>query len=86
MQEQPNVEVHDLVLLSSEKKPDGQWPKAIVEQTFPDKKGYFRDVIVHTSKSCYCHDIRKLCLLEKKLDLLGGSKPVHVPVETEELC
>ena len=87
IQEQPNVEVGDLVLLSSEKKPRGQWPKAIVEQTFPDEKGYVREVIVRTAKSCYRRDIRKLCLLEKHLDELTGSKTLNdVPAETEELC
>ena len=86
MQEQPNVEVGDLVLLSSEKKPRGKWPKAIVEQTFPDEKGYIRDVIVRTSTSCYRRHVRKLCLLEKNLDLMAGSGPVHVAAETEELC
>jgi hypothetical protein len=39
IKEQSNVGVGDLVLLANEKKPRGQWPKAIVEQTFPDEKG-----------------------------------------------
>jgi hypothetical protein len=63
IQEQPNVAIGDLMLLSNEKKPRGQWPKAKVEQVFPNEKGYVREVIVRTAKSCYRRDIRKLCLL-----------------------
>jgi hypothetical protein len=86
IQEQPNVAVGDLVLLSNEKKPRGQWPKAIVEQVFPDVKGYVREVIMRTAKSCYRRDIRKLCLLESNLDLMAGSKTLgDVPPETYEL-
>jgi hypothetical protein len=37
IKEQSNLGVGDLVLLANKKKPRGQWPKAIVEQTFPDQ-------------------------------------------------
>ena len=85
LQEQPNVEVGDLVLLANEKKRRGQWPKAIVEQTFPDEKGYVRDVIVRTANSCYRRDVRKLCLLEKQLDSLAGTETLEIPEETTEI-
>ena len=84
IQEQPNVEVGDLVLLAHENKPRGQWPKAIVEQTFPDEKGHVREVIVRTSKACYRRDIRKLYMLEKGLNEIAGKKPLVVPAEAEE--
>jgi hypothetical protein len=85
IQEQPNVAVGDLVLLSNAKKPHGQWPKAIVDQVFPDEKGYVREVIVRTAKSYYRRDIRGLCLLESNLDLMAGSKTLgDVPPETDE--
>ena len=86
IQEQPNVAVGDLVLLSNEKKPRGQWAKGIVEQVFPDIGGYVREVIVRTAKSCYLRHISKLCLLESNLDLMAGSKTLcDVPPETYEL-
>jgi hypothetical protein len=70
------------VLLSNEKKPRSQWPK---EQVFLDEKGYACEVIARTAKSCYCRNLQKLCLLEKHLDLMAGSKTLgDVPPETDE--
>jgi hypothetical protein len=67
------------------KKPRSQWPKAIVEQVFPNEKGYVQEVIVRTAKFCYRRDIRKLCLLERNLHLMAGLKTLcDVPPETDE--
>ena len=61
--------------------------KGNIGANFPDEKGYVREVIVRTAKSCYRRDIRKLCLLEKHLDDLIGTKILNdVPAEMEELC
>ena len=47
--------------------PRGQWPKALMEQTFPDSEGIVHQVIVRTADGVYRRDIRKLLLLEEKL-------------------
>ena len=63
---QPNFEVGDLVLMADQNTP-GQWPKALVEQTFPDSEGLVRQVVIRTADGVYLQDVRKLCLLEEKL-------------------
>ena len=47
--------------------PRGQWPKALVEGTFPDSEGLVRQVVIRTADGVYRRDVRKLCLLEEKL-------------------
>ncbi|XP_076825039.1 uncharacterized protein LOC143470665 [Clavelina lepadiformis] len=42
----------------------GHWPKARVEETYPDKDGIVRRVQVKTADNRFMRDIRKLCLLE----------------------
>ena len=53
--------------MADKNMPCGQWPKALVEQTFPDSEGIVRQVIVRTADGVYRRDIRKLLLLEEKL-------------------
>ena len=43
------------------------WPKALVEQTFPDREGMVRQVVARTGDGVYRRDVRKLLLLEEKL-------------------
>ncbi|XP_074632496.1 uncharacterized protein LOC141890859 [Acropora palmata] len=64
---QPNFEIGDLVLMADRNTPRGQWPKALVEQTFPDSEGLVRQVVIRTADGVYRRDVRKLCLLEEKL-------------------
>lgn len=59
-----NFAVGDLVLVADEKTPRGSWPMGIIEEVFPDSKGFIRRVKVRTVASIYTRDIRKLCLLE----------------------
>ena len=59
-----NFAVADLVLVVDEKTPRGRWPMGLIEEVFPDSKGYVRHVKVKTAASVYKRDIRKLCLLE----------------------
>jgi len=42
----------------------GNWPKALVTDTFPDQDGIVRRVRVRTAASTYLRDVRKLRLLE----------------------
>ena len=67
LRQQPNFEVGDLVLMADKNTPRGQWPKAFVEQTFPDSEGIVRQVVVRTADGVYRRDVRKLCMLEEKL-------------------
>ena len=61
-----NLTEGDLVLMVKEDSPHGQWPLAVVKETFPDVKGHVRQVVICTAnQSRYPRDIRKLCLLEK---------------------
>ena len=59
-----NLAVGDLCLLIDETQPRGVWPKALIEEAYPDANGIVRTVRIRTSTSSYTHDIRKLCLLE----------------------
>ena len=63
----PNFQVGDLVLMADKNIPRGQWPKALVEQVFPDSEGIVRQVVVRTADGVYRRDIRKLCMLEEQL-------------------
>ena len=63
-----NLQPGDLVLMMNESVPRGQWPKAIVVEKLPDKRGLVRRVRLRTSDgSVFIKDIRKLCLLEGQL-------------------
>ena len=67
LQPKPNFKVGDLVLLADRNLPRGQWPKALIEQTFPDSEGMVRQVVIRTASGVYHRDVRKLCLLEDQL-------------------
>ena len=58
------------MLLAKKNLSRGQWPKGLVEETFPDSEGMVRQVVVRTADGAYRRDVRKLCLLEEQL--LGG--------------
>lgn len=59
-----NFKSGDLVLMKDEATHRGQWPKAVVIESYPDKLGVVRRVKVRTTKNEYVRDVRKLCLLE----------------------
>ena len=59
-----NLQPNDLVLMVDEKISREQWPIAIIEETYSDKYGNVRQVLVRTGKSKVKRDIRKLCYLE----------------------
>ena len=42
----------------------GQWPKGIIEETYPARDGVVRSARVQTGSSSIVRDIQKLCLLE----------------------
>lgn len=63
----PNISVGDLVLVIDKDISRGKWPKALVEETYPDEDGIVRQVRVRTATGTYQRDIRKLCILEEKL-------------------
>lgn len=45
--------------------PRGQWPKALVQETFPDSNGVVRQVLVKGAGGVFRRYIRKLRLLEE---------------------
>ena len=65
-----NLQPNDLVLMVDEKTSREQWPIAIIEETYPDKYGNVRQVLVRTGKSKVKRDIRKLSLSFRR-NLLG---------------
>lgn len=67
LNQKPNFRVGDLVLLADKNTPRGEWPKALVEETFPDADGVVRRVVVKTANGVYQRDVRKICLLEEEL-------------------
>ena len=64
--------------MADKNTPRGQWPKALVEQVFPDSEGIVRQVVVRTADGIYRRDVRKLCLLEEQL--LSGLQQRPKPV------
>ena len=47
--------------------PRGQWPKALVQETFPDSDGVVQQVLVRSATGVFRRDVRKLCLIEEEL-------------------
>lgn len=47
--------------------PQGQWPKALVQETVPDSDGIVRQVLVRSATGDFRGDVRKLRLLEEEL-------------------
>jgi len=62
LQPQRNLRVGALVLVCDKNSKRGAWPKAIVEETFPDGDGTVGRV--RTASAEYLRDVRKPCLLE----------------------
>ena len=64
----PNVQVGDIVLLVEECQKRGQWPKAVIVETMPDKTNLVRRVRVQTADGgLLMRDIRKICVLEGRM-------------------
>ena len=59
-----NLAVGDLVLITDQHSPRGQWPMAIVEEVIADRDGDVRQATLRTARCTLTRDIRKLCLLE----------------------
>ena len=61
----PNLKPGDLVLVMNDQRKRGAWPKAVIEEVFPDKAGLVRRVKVRTADAkTLLRDVRKICLLE----------------------
>ena len=59
-----NPSVNDLVLIIGKQSRRGQWPKGIIEETYPGPDGMAHSARVQTESSSIVRNIRKLCLLE----------------------
>ena len=60
-----NIKPGDLVLVIDESTKRGHWPKAIVQEVYPDASNLVRRVRVRTADAQnLIRDIRKVCLLE----------------------
>ena len=67
LKQRRNFKVGDLVIMKDANLPRGQWPKALVQETFPDSDGVVRQVLVKGATGVFRRDVRKLCLLEEEL-------------------
>lgn len=67
LKKKANLKVGDLVLVADKNTPRGQWPKALIEEVYPDADNVVRRVTVRTAEGTYLRDIRKICLLEEDL-------------------
>ena len=64
-----NLRKDDLVLLLDENIPRGQWSKVIVVEVFSNKTGLVRRGCLQVADDAVLmRDIRKICLLEGKVD------------------
>ena len=52
-----------------------QWPKALVEKTFPDHRGIVRHVFIGTEDGVYRRDVRSLFLVKEQL--LGVQESIN---------
>ena len=60
------VKVGDVVVIVDEALPRNNWPKGIIESTFPGKDGQVRVVEVRTVSGLYRRPVAKICVLEVK--------------------
>ena len=58
------IQIGDLVLIANQNMPRGHWPKGLVIETYPDKKGIVRQVKLRTADGFLLRDVRKICFLE----------------------
>ena len=59
-----NLTVGDLVLITDQHSPRGQWPMGIMEEVMVDRNRHVHQATVKTARCILTRDIRKLCLLE----------------------
>lgn len=64
LEKQECCRVGDLVLVSDETRTRGEWPLALIIETFPGKDGLVRSVRLKTSSGELSRPVHKLCLLE----------------------
>ncbi|XP_077974171.1 uncharacterized protein LOC144429829 [Styela clava] len=55
---QRNLQVGDLVLMIDDSSPRNHWPKAIVDEKYPDKHGIVRRSVLQIVKCTYTHIVR----------------------------
>ena len=67
LKQKRNFKVGDLVIMKDANLPRGRWPKALVQEIFPDSDGVVRQVLVKGAAGIFRRDIRKLCPLEEDL-------------------
>ena len=60
-----NLHVGDIVMIVDETSPRNSWPLGRVVETFPDRRGFVRQVKVKTKTSELCRPVTKLCLLQE---------------------
>ena len=63
-QEQDNLRVGDLVLVTDDNLPRGRWPLARVMRTFPGRDSRVRVAEVKTATGVYTRPVARLCPLE----------------------
>lgn len=67
LNERPNFKVGDFVIVKDGNVPQGQWCKALAQETFPDHDYVVRLFLVRTANGNYRRDVRRLCLLKEEL-------------------
>jgi len=60
-----NLTVGDLVIIMDSTAPRNSWPVGRVIQSFPDRRGFVRQVRIKTRSSCLDRPITKVCLLQE---------------------
>lgn len=63
-----NINVGDLVLIMDSTAPRNSWLMGRVIQTFPDRRGFVRQVRIKTRTSCLDRPITKVCLVQEAED------------------
>ena len=69
-----NLAVGDVVLVSTEAWHRNSWPLGRIVETFPDKRGFVRQVRVRTKSAVYERPVDKLCLLVEGESSSSSSK------------
>ena len=66
LKQRRNFKGGDLVIMKDTNIPRSQWPKALVQETFPSDCS-LRQVLVRSATGVFWRDVRKLCILEEEL-------------------
>lgn len=77
------IKVGDVVIVVDERNERNTWPKGVVEELIPGKRGIVRQVMVRTAKGIRRRSVGKLAVLDVKPPVSEVKQNSMVPVNGE---